>query len=212
MKQDLYNSTTQRGPFMTFLRDFTKVNAPLVISVVFVIALALLVYSFLQISVLATLGLFLFGWLSFTLAEYLMHRYLYHIPTPTPRHEQVQFVLHGAHHVTPRDKERLALPLPLVLILSAVLVGLSWWLVGAYAFAWTAGFTLGYGLYLTVHYTVHTYRPPNNLFRYLWIHHSIHHYKDDERAFGVSSPLWDWVFGTMPLRDSVASSRKIQEV
>ncbi|MGB3618930.1 MAG: sterol desaturase family protein, partial [Catalinimonas sp.] len=34
----------------------------------------------------------------------------------------------------------------------------------------------------------------------LWVHHSIHHFKDDERAFGVSSPLWDWVFGTMPRR------------
>ncbi|MEL6652049.1 MAG: fatty acid hydroxylase, partial [Bacteroidota bacterium] len=25
-----------------------------------------------------------------------------------------------------------------------------------------------------------------------------HHYKDDTVAFGVSSPLWDYVFRTMP--------------
>ncbi|MEX2379667.1 MAG: sterol desaturase family protein, partial [Vicingaceae bacterium] len=40
--------------------------------------------------------------------------------------------------------------------------------------------------------------PPKNFLKQLWIHHSIHHYQEDDKAFGVSSPLWDYVFGTMP--------------
>jgi hypothetical protein len=31
----------------------------------------------------------------------------------------------------------------------------------------------------------------------LWINHSIHHYKDGEIVFGVSTPLWDYIYGTM---------------
>ena len=39
-----------------------------------------------------------------------------------------------------------------------------------------------------------------NFLKTLWVHHAIHHYKDDTRAYGVSSPLWDWILGTMPDR------------
>jgi sterol desaturase/sphingolipid hydroxylase (fatty acid hydroxylase superfamily) len=57
---------------------------------------------------------------------------------------------------------------------------------------------LGYAGYLFVHYIVHAYPPPKNRLKQLWINHSVHHYKDGKKAFGVSPPLWDYVFGTMP--------------
>jgi sterol desaturase/sphingolipid hydroxylase (fatty acid hydroxylase superfamily) len=44
---------------------------------------------------------------------------------------------------------------------------------------------------------VHVYQPPKNFFKILWINHSVHHYKHGEYVFGVSSPLWDYVYGTM---------------
>jgi sterol desaturase/sphingolipid hydroxylase (fatty acid hydroxylase superfamily) len=34
----------------------------------------------------------------------------------------------------------------------------------------------------------------------LWVNHSVHHYKDGEIVFGVSSPLWDYIYGTMKLK------------
>jgi sterol desaturase/sphingolipid hydroxylase (fatty acid hydroxylase superfamily) len=36
----------------------------------------------------------------------------------------------------------------------------------------------------------------------LWINHGTHHYKNGEMVFGVSSPLWDYLYGTMnkPIR------------
>jgi len=45
---------------------------------------------------------------------------------------------------------------------------------------------------------IHAMRPPKNFLNILWIHHSIHHYKDDTVAFGVSSPFWDYIMGTLP--------------
>ena len=34
--------------------------------------------------------------------------------------------------------------------------------------------------------------------RSLMKYHALHHYQDDHRTFGVTSPLWDWAFGTLP--------------
>jgi sterol desaturase/sphingolipid hydroxylase (fatty acid hydroxylase superfamily) len=31
----------------------------------------------------------------------------------------------------------------------------------------------------------------------LWRNHHLHHYKNEHHGFGVSSTLWDLVFGTM---------------
>jgi sterol desaturase/sphingolipid hydroxylase (fatty acid hydroxylase superfamily) len=47
---------------------------------------------------------------------------------------------------------------------------------------------------------VHAFQPPKNFFKVLWVNHSIHHYKDGEVVFGVSSPLWDYIYGTMTVR------------
>ena len=30
----------------------------------------------------------------------------------------------------------------------------------------------------------------------IWRNHHLHHYKNDDKGFGVSSHLWDKVFGT----------------
>ena len=70
--------------------------------------------------------------------------------------------------------------------------------MGDFVFAFLPGFLVGYASYLFVHYIVHAYAPPKNFFKALWVNHSIHHYKDNTVVFGVSSPLWDYVFRTMP--------------
>jgi sterol desaturase/sphingolipid hydroxylase (fatty acid hydroxylase superfamily) len=63
------------------------------------------------------------------------------------------------------------------------------------------GFLVGYAGYLGVHYVVHVYNPPKNFLKVLWVHHAIHHYKDPDSAFGVSSPLWDYLLGTLPKKE-----------
>ena len=83
-------------------------------------------------------------------------------------------------------------------ILAASLLYVFHLLIGEYTFAFLPGFVLGYASYLFVHFIVHAYQPPKNFFKALWVNHGIHHYKDHNKAFGVSSPLWDYVFGTMP--------------
>jgi sterol desaturase/sphingolipid hydroxylase (fatty acid hydroxylase superfamily) len=142
--------------------------------------------------------LFVAGLLAFTLIEYIMHRFLFHLQPKTDKQEKFAYTVHGVHHDYPKDKDRLAMPPPLSIVISALFFGLYWLIMGNLVYGFLPGFLMGYASYLWVHYMVHAFKPPKNFFKVLWVHHGIHHYKDQHNAFGVSSPLWDVVFGTMP--------------
>jgi 4-hydroxysphinganine ceramide fatty acyl 2-hydroxylase len=151
-----------------------------------------------DIPLLTGLLLILLGFLAFTLVEYLMHRYFYHMEPDAKWKDRIQYTIHGVHHDFPKDKERLAMP-PFISGLYAVLLYLLFdFIMGKYSLYFLPGFLVGYALYLGVHYMVHAYKPPKNFLKFLWINHGIHHYKDPDVAFGVSVPLWDYIFGTMP--------------
>ena len=143
-------------------------------------------------------GLFVLGILSFSLLEYLVHRFLFHHPGQKEWQIDLKYKFHGIHHDNPKDKGRLVMPLPVSILLGCLLFGLFYLLIKTYAYGYLPGVLSGYSSYLLVHYIVHIYAPPKNFFKILWVNHAIHHYKDEGQVFGVSSPLWDYVFGTMP--------------
>ncbi len=138
------------------------------------------------------------GLATWSLFEYLLHRFLFHIAeTAFPGSRRFQYVLHGVHHEYPNDASRTLLPaLPKVLI--TVPFFLFYWLIFGNAGAFfSSGFMMGYYFYSLVHYSIHRFRAPKIL-RPLWHHHHLHHHLRQDRAYGVTSTLWDRVFGTMP--------------
>jgi sterol desaturase/sphingolipid hydroxylase (fatty acid hydroxylase superfamily) len=144
-------------------------------------------------------GLFFSGLLFFTFVEYAVHRWLYHPPKgASERYKKFTHKIHGIHHDYPKYKQRLAMPPILAIVIATLLMLLFELVLDQYSFSVLAGFVTGYALYLMVHYATHIYKMPNNIFRAIWINHAIHHYAEEDIAFGVSSPLWDYVFGTMP--------------
>jgi dihydroceramide fatty acyl 2-hydroxylase len=142
---------------------------------------------------------FLAGMVAWTLAEYLLHRYVFHWTNETPWGKRIHFLLHGVHHEYPSDKDRLVMPLltsaPLAVIFYALYVATLGRSVGEAAFA---GFTIGYLFYDGTHYYVHHFIPVWRWGKFLRRHHLTHHHADHEGGFGVSTPLWDLVFRTMP--------------
>ncbi len=143
-------------------------------------------------------GLFLFGVLAWTFAEYMLHRYLFHYTGPRPWQRRMFFVVHGVHHDFPNDADRLVMPigasiplgvvfyLAFRLILGPVLVDPVF-----------MGFGMGYLAYDGTHYAVHHFRMSSRWGRWIKRYHMIHHHTGVDARWGVSSPLWDWVFGTM---------------
>lgn len=155
--------------------------------------------------------LFLGAIFFWTFAEYILHRYLFHIAEKSKFTKRLQYILHGVHHDQPRDKIFMP-PVP-GLILSSFFLGIFYivyWLFGLGEMAWifTSGFIMGYFLYSMVHYGTHKVKPPSYL-RELWTHHLLHHYQYPDKAFGVSNRFWDRIFGTMPPKKNTSGSRKI---
>jgi sterol desaturase/sphingolipid hydroxylase (fatty acid hydroxylase superfamily) len=184
-----------------FLEFFTHVH-PITVLVIWVpVFLYFLVRGILDrpAAVPAGLALGIFLW---TLTEYILHRFVFHFHPRAPWQERIAFLFHGVHHAQPMVKTRLVMP-PAVSIPLAVLfyllfrtffdgVGLSAWFAPVFA-----GFVAGYISYDMIHYATHHF-PVRGYFRFLKLHHMRHHFKTPDQRFGVSSPLWDWVFRTLP--------------
>ncbi|MEM0938844.1 MAG: sterol desaturase family protein [Bacteroidota bacterium] len=183
-----------------FIEKLTRTHISVPLIVFSVISVGLMIYGFNQnyLTVLSVSILFLSGLLVFTLIEYIMHRFLFHLTPKTEKAEKFAYTIHGVHHDYPKDKDRLAMPIPLSLLLATGFFFFFKLLMGNFVFGFLPGFLIGYASYLWVHYMVHAFQPPKNFWKILWIHHGIHHYKEPERAFGVSSPFWDLIFRTMP--------------
>lgn len=187
-----------------FLEQFTKTNLTTNI-VVYGFAVLALIYVALEVKNIqftTFLSVFFFAIFSWTLAEYLLHRYLFHWISENKYIQRFHFIMHGSHHLYPKDKERLLMPpLPGLIMASFLFLGFYFifFLFGIPDITWAyfPGFFLGYLLYSFLHRATHVNKPPKR-FKHLWKHHSLHHYKYPDKAFGVSTTLWDRVFGTMP--------------
>ena len=133
-----------------------------------------------------------------TLTEYWLHRLVFHWEPDNAFGRRMHFIIHGIHHDHPNDKLRLVMP-PSVSIPLAALFFLGFWAIfGNAAFPLFAGFIFGYLVYDYTHYYVHHFTPKSELGKKLREQHMRHHFQDHRYGYGVSSPLWDVVFGTLP--------------
>lgn len=81
------------------------------------------------------------------------------------------------------------------------------------AFIFFPGFLFGYLLYGSIHYAIHAWNPPFKWMKPHWRNHHLHHYKNEHMGYGVSSTLWDHVFGTMfDLKQEKEDKEKVKEL
>jgi len=140
---------------------------------------------------------FIGGVFIWTLAEYLLHRFVFHYPPKSSWGKRLHFLMHGIHHDYPNDSTRLVMPPSVAVPLALLFYGFySLLLPAQYVGIIFAGFIFGYICYDEIHYATHHAPMKGKFGLYLKHHHVRHHYLDNGRGFGVSSPLWDYVFGT----------------
>ena len=198
-----------------YLEYLTKTH-PLVIWGMYSPVLILLpYYSFhsLQFSGLKVFLLYVAGIFFWSFTEYILHRFAFHYHPESERGKKIHYLIHGNHHEYPRDRERLFMPAAPSLILAAIFFSLMFLALGKNVFAFFPGFMLGYLIYGSMHYAIHAWNPPFKWMKGLWRNHHLHHYKNDDHGFGVSSTLWDHVFGTMfNLKKEKEDKEKVQEL
>lgn len=170
-------------------------------------------------------GYFVVGIWFWTLFEYLLHRFLFHLDEYVfPRFTRppykflatqltqislrylpdnrvgitLHFTLHGVHHYLPMDRYRLVMPPTLFAVLAY-----PFWHLAHFIFFWDwyvatavfAGGIFGYTCYDMTHYFLHHQNLPL-WYKQLKKYHLEHHFLDYENGFGVTSRFWDRVFGT----------------
>jgi sterol desaturase/sphingolipid hydroxylase (fatty acid hydroxylase superfamily) len=152
-------------------------------------------------------AMFFAGIFAWTFAEYILHRWVFHWTNDTPWGKRIHFLLHGVHHDFPNDKDRLVMPLPTSVPLAVIFYSLFAAIFGsAVGGPFFSGFVIGYLFYDGTHYFVHHFVPRSRWGKFLRRHHMTHHFADHHGGFGVSSPLWDYVFRTLPTKKKTADA------
>ncbi len=183
-----------------FLDFFSRIH-PVVPALIFVpMIVALIVFGARDgQGVLEIVGLVAAGLAIWTLSEYWLHRKLFHWEPNNAIGRRMHFIIHGVHHDHPNDKLRLVMPPGASIPLAAVFFGAFWLIFGIpTALPLFAGFLIGYLVYDYTHYYVHHFVPRSDLGKQLREQHMRHHFQDHRYGYGVSSPIWDAVFRTLP--------------
>jgi sterol desaturase/sphingolipid hydroxylase (fatty acid hydroxylase superfamily) len=152
-----------------------------------------------------TIILLAVGLLSWGLIEYGLHRFIFHYHARSRLGVKLLYQVHLSHHEDPEAINRLFASL----LLSTPIASTYWLLAWAVTGSWAAasylfiGMASGYFYYEWLHFQCHHRTSRLRFLKYLRKYHLLHHYKTPELRFGVTSPLFDLVFGTfraMPKR------------
>jgi sterol desaturase/sphingolipid hydroxylase (fatty acid hydroxylase superfamily) len=138
------------------------------------------------------------GLLLWTITEYVLHRYVFHWNSKSRAGKYFVFLFHGLHHDDPQDPTRLVMPpVPAILIVSLLWGLFSLIFPAQFLEVIMAYFLIGYLCYDYIHYATHHFAMTSTIGRYLRKYHLQHHYSGEASKYGVSSPLWDYIFGTV---------------
>lgn len=152
-----------------------------------------------HLNIFVTLFFWCVGLFAWTLIEYCLHRFLFHLDDNLPENSiafTLHFLLHGVHHYLPMDGMRLVMPPTLFIVLAYPFYRLVF-AIFPYHIAcvgFSGGF-LGYIMYDVTHYSLHHVKLPSYIQK-LKKYHLEHHYKNYRLGFGVTSMFWDHVFNT----------------
>ncbi len=182
-----------------FMEFFSRVHytVPLFVYVPVILVLMYLSIFVYNISALNIFVLFIGGIAAWTLAEYVLHRFVFHFKATSEFGKKIHFMFHGVHHDYPSDSRRLVMPPSVSIPLATIFFFLFRFLIGEVSvIPFFAGFLIGYLFYDISHYAVHHFNMHSKFWLAIKNHHIKHHYQNPDKGYGVSSPIWDYVFRT----------------
>lgn len=130
------------------------------------------------------------GLAAWTLIEYWLHRVLFH-------HAPILSRIHERHHHSPQDL--IGTPAWASMMIGLIAVAIPSWAALGFDLGTsaTAGLVTGYLWYVFVHYATHHWRPrPGSYLYRARLRHARHHHLSHSENFGVTTGIWDQIFGT----------------
>ncbi|XP_064885025.1 fatty acid 2-hydroxylase isoform X2 [Columba livia] len=145
--------------------------------------------------------IFLVGMFLWSLLEYLIHRFVFHMKPPASNYYLItlHFLLHGQHHKSPFDSSRLVFPpVPASLVIGFFYGVLQLLLPEVLGLSVFVGGLCGYVIYDMMHYYLHYGSPKKGTYLYgLKAYHVKHHFEHQKSGFGISTRFWDRPFRTL---------------
>ncbi|NWY72785.1 FA2H hydroxylase, partial [Erithacus rubecula] len=145
--------------------------------------------------------IFLIGMILWSLLEYLIHRFVFHMKPPASNYYLItlHFLLHGQHHKSPFDSSRLVFPpVPASLVIGFFYGVLRLLLPEVLGLSVFVGGLCGYVIYDMMHYYLHYGSPRKGSYLYgLKAYHVKHHFEHQKSGFGISTRFWDYPFRTL---------------
>jgi sterol desaturase/sphingolipid hydroxylase (fatty acid hydroxylase superfamily) len=143
-------------------------------------------------------GLFVAGLLTWGLYEYAVHRWVLHREPKAEGFNLPGNLTHLRHHADPNSLQRLNVQLSESVPVCLVYVLAAWGLTGSWQAATHlfTGLIAGYFFYEYLDFKAHHGTSRGRLTRYFRKYHLQHHHFDATVRFGVTSPLFDYLFGT----------------
>ncbi|NWV45997.1 FA2H hydroxylase, partial [Daphoenositta chrysoptera] len=145
--------------------------------------------------------IFLLGMILWSLLEYLIHRFVFHMKPPASNYYLItlHFLLHGQHHKSPFDSSRLVFPpVPASLVIGFFYGVLRLLLPEVLGLSVFVGGLCGYVIYDMMHYYLHYGSPKKGTYLYgLKAYHVKHHFEHQKSGFGISTRFWDYPFRTL---------------
>lgn len=152
--------------------------------------------SFHHFSVIVILLASMLGLLIWSFIEYITHRFAFHFKFINERIKYFHSIFHLAHHQYPHDKTKYQALLLITLPYSILYYFTLKVVFDTLSEPIFVGFILGYIIYEYTHFSTHQLKMQNAITKIIKQHHMRHHYFNNKKNFGVTSPLWDFVFNT----------------
>jgi sterol desaturase/sphingolipid hydroxylase (fatty acid hydroxylase superfamily) len=145
---------------------------------------------------------------SWTLVEYVLHRFFGHDRRTWPNAFAAEHTRHHSEgdYFAPTWKKAIVTVVAAPVVTAVAALGLGLQLGAIYGVSFV-------GMYVTyelIHRRAHTHRGRGPYGRYLRRHHFSHHFANPRANHGVTSPIWDLIFGTWQAPGRIRVPAKLQ--
>jgi sterol desaturase/sphingolipid hydroxylase (fatty acid hydroxylase superfamily) len=195
----LFVSTKNESPriFKNNLFELLS-KTPWFVPIVFFLPIVVYLFLISELYLTHSFLLFFFGLIFWTFTEYTLHRFVFHYEPKSEWGKKLHWTFHGVHHDFPMDSYRLVMP-PFISLLLGGLFYLAFLSILGKVLSpsFGSGFFFGYLIYDIGHYAIHHFAFKSRFFLKIKQHHMKHHFQEPNKGFGVSTPLWDFIFKTI---------------
>lgn len=152
---------------------------------------------------------FFLGMMTWSFSEYALHNWVGHKMKGRNHFSREHLTHHskGDYFTPTPEKIRVG-----VIVIGGVAVALGAVIGWEWGISYALGLGFAYTGYEVIHRRIHTHAPLNGYGRWARRHHLFHHFGNAKMNHGVTSPIWDMVFGTYVNPETIKVPRKMATV